>query len=79
VLAPNHDEDLVLGKFLVDELCRELRLAHSSSFTTETRSSMESITHEDVSGTHDLREEHLVMVKHEEHLDLHGLQERYDS
>jgi hypothetical protein len=62
----------------VDELCRELSLAHSSSFTTETQSSMAAITHENVSGTHDLREEHLVMVKHEEHSDLHGLEERYE-
>jgi hypothetical protein len=63
----------------VDELCVELSLAHSSSSTAETQSSMAAITHEDVSGTHDLREEPLVMVKHEEHSDLHGLEERYDS
>jgi hypothetical protein len=40
---------------------------------------MAAITHEDVSSTHDLREEPLVMVKHEEHSDLHELEERYDT
>jgi hypothetical protein len=39
---------------------------------------MTSITHEDVRGTHDLREEHLMMAKHEEHSDLNGLEVRYD-
>jgi hypothetical protein len=67
------------SKIQVDELCMELILAHYSSSTTETQSSMKAITHEDVSGTHDLREEHLVMVKHEDHSDWHGLEERYDS
>jgi hypothetical protein len=54
-----------------DELCGELSLAHSSSSTTENQSYMVDITHEDVSGTHFLREEALVMVKHEEHSNLH--------
>jgi hypothetical protein len=57
----------------VDELYVELTLAHSSSSIAEIRSSLAAITHEDVSSTHDLREEPLVMVKHEEHSDLHGL------
>jgi len=56
----------------------ELSLEHSSSSTKETQSSMATITHEDVSGTHYLMEEHLVMVKHEEHSDLHGFAKKYD-
>ena len=64
----------------VDELCMELSLAHSSSSIAETQSSMAAITHEDVSsGTHDLREGTLVMVKHKKHSDLQGLEERYNS
>ena len=43
----------------------ELSLAHSSSSTIETQSSRETVTQEDVSGTQDLREETLGMVKHE--------------
>jgi hypothetical protein len=39
---------------------------------------MAAITHEDVSGTQDLREEALGMVKHKGHSDLQGLEERYD-
>jgi len=67
------------SKIQVDEICVELILAHSSSSTTKTQSSMAPITHEDVSGTHDLREEPFVMVKHGERSYLHGLEERYDS
>jgi hypothetical protein len=63
----------------VDELCVELSLEHSSPSTAKTQSSMASITHEDVSGTHYLREEPIVMVKHKEHSYLHGLEERHDS
>jgi len=46
---------------------------------------MAALTHEDDSGvkssiidTQDLRDEPLMMVKHEEDLDLHGHEERYD-
>jgi len=57
----------------------ELSFAHSSSSKVETQSCMESIIHEDVGGTHDLRDEPLVVVKHEEHSYLHGLEERHKS
>jgi len=66
------DRDLAL-KFVedkereVEELCYQLILACSSSLTTETPSSSATVTHEGVSGTHDLREEPLVTVLHEEH------------
>jgi hypothetical protein len=40
---------------------------------------MAAISHEDVGVTHDLREEHLVIFKHEEHSNFHGLKYRYDS
>jgi hypothetical protein len=66
------DRDLAL-KFVedkereVEELCYQLILACSSSLTTETPSSLATVTHEGVSGTHDLREEPLVTVLHEEH------------
>jgi hypothetical protein len=56
----------------------ELSLAHSSSSTIEFESSVAAITHEDVSGTHDLRGEPLVRVKHKENSDLQGLEDRYD-
>jgi hypothetical protein len=52
-----------------DELHMELSLAHSSSF----QSSMEVMTHEDVSDTYGLMEELLVMVEHEEHSFYMGL------
>jgi hypothetical protein len=57
----------------------ELGLAHSSSFIAENQSSMAAITNENVSsGTHDLMEGPLVMVKHEKYSNLQGLEERYD-
>jgi len=52
-------------------------MAHFSSSTIETWLSMAATTHEDVSGTQDLREEICVMVEHEEYSDLCGLDERY--
>jgi len=70
-LCMREDEEEV-GK-LTHELHIELSLTHSSSF----QSSMADKTYEDVSGTYGLIEEPLVMVKHEEHSDLHGLDERY--
>jgi hypothetical protein len=66
------DDEEEVGK-LTHELHMELSLAHSSSF----QSSMAVRTHEDVSGTYGLMEELLVMVEHEEHSYLHGLDERY--
>ena len=57
----------------VDEVCRKLSLAHSSSF----QSSMVVRTHEDVSGTYGLIEELFVIVKREEHSNLHGNDKRY--
>jgi hypothetical protein len=38
-----------------------------------------SVTHEGMSGTHDLREEPLVMILHEEHSELQVLEERFDA
>jgi hypothetical protein len=52
-------------------------MPHSSSSTSETQSPMAATTHEDVSGTRDSREDLIVMVEHEEHSYLHGLDERY--
>jgi hypothetical protein len=78
------DRDLAL-KFIedkereVEELCYQLSLACSSSLTTETPSSLAAMTHEGVSGTHDLREEPFVMIPHEEHSELQVLEERYDT
>jgi hypothetical protein len=66
------DRDLAL-KFIEDkewgfeEICYKLHLACSSSLaTTKTTSYLVSMTHESVSGTHDLREEYLVTIMHEE-------------
>jgi hypothetical protein len=78
------DRDLAL-KFVedkereVEELCYQLSLACSSSLTTETPSSLVVVTHEGMSGTHDLREEPLVTIPHEEHSELQVLEERYDA
>jgi hypothetical protein len=79
------DRDLAL-KFVedkereVEELCYQLSLAHSSSLTTtETPSSLAVVTHEGMSGTHDLREEPLVTIPHKEHSELQVLEERYDT
>jgi hypothetical protein len=78
------DRDLAL-KFIedkereVEELCYQLSLTCFSSLTTETPSSLAVVTHEGVSGTHDLREEPLVMISHEEHSELQVLEERYDA
>jgi hypothetical protein len=77
------DRDLAL-KFVEDkerefeELCYQLSLAHSSSLTTETPSSLAVMTHEGMIGTHDLNEEPLVMISHEEHSNFQVLEERYD-
>jgi hypothetical protein len=67
------DKDLSL-KFIeykereVEELCFQLSLACSLSLIKiETPSSLEVVTHEGVSGIHDLREEHLLVIMHEEH------------
>jgi hypothetical protein len=69
-----HESKIQVAKFRV-----ELSLTHSPSSIAETQSSMSTITHEDVSGTHDWREGPLGMAKLEEHSDLQGLEERYDS
>jgi hypothetical protein len=37
------------------------------------------MTHEGVSGTHDLRMEPLVTIPHEEHSEMQVLEERYDA
>jgi hypothetical protein len=64
----------------IEELCYQLSLTHSSMLTlVETLSSLASVTHEGVSGTHDLREEHLVAIPHEEHSKLHVFKERFDT
>jgi hypothetical protein len=66
------DDEEEVGK-LTHELLMELSLAHSSSF----QSSMVVRTHEDVSSTYGLMEELLVMIEHEGHSNLQGLDERY--
>jgi hypothetical protein len=79
------DRDLVL-KFVedkereIEELCYQLSVAHSSSLTTtETPSSLVVVTHEVMSGTHDLREEPLVTIPDEEHSELQVFEERFDT
>jgi hypothetical protein len=56
-----------------------VEFGNSSSLTTKTPSSLEVVTHEGMSGTHDLREEPLVTIFHEEHSELQVLEERYDA
>jgi hypothetical protein len=70
------DRDLAL-KFVedkereIEELYYQLSLAHSSSLiTVETPSSLVIVTHEGMGGTHDLREEPLMTILHEEHSEL---------
>jgi hypothetical protein len=63
----------------VEELCYQLRLARSSSLTEKTPTSLAVMIHEGVNGTHDFREESLVMIPHEEHSKLYVLEERYDT
>jgi hypothetical protein len=79
------DRDLAL-KFVedkerkIEELCYQLSLAHSSLLTTaETSSSLAVVTHESVSGTHDLREEPLVTILHEKHSELQVYEECFDT
>ena len=66
------DRDLAL-KFAedkereIEKLCYQLSLAHSSSLTTETPSSLEVVTHEGMSGPPNLREDPLVMISQKEH------------
>jgi hypothetical protein len=64
----------------VEELCYQLSLACSASLTAiETPSSLVAMTHGGVSGTHDLREEPLVTILHEEHLELQVLEKRFNT
>jgi hypothetical protein len=79
------DRDLAL-KFVedkereIEELCYQLSLACSSSLTVvKTPSSLAVVTHEGMSGTHDLREEPLVTIPHEEHSELQVFEERFDT
>jgi hypothetical protein len=75
-LALKFDED---KEREIEELCYQLSLAHSSSLTTtKTPSSLVAVTHEGMSGTHDLREEPLVMIPQEEHSELQVFEERFD-
>ena len=66
------DRDLAL-KFVEDKereikaICYHLSLIHSSLTTTETTSYLEVVMHESMSGTHNMREEPLVMILHWEH------------
>jgi hypothetical protein len=78
------DRDLSL-KFIedkereVEELCCQLNLVRSSLLTVaKTPLSLALMTYEGVIGTHDLREEPLVMIPHKEHSELQVLEERYD-
>jgi hypothetical protein len=65
------DRDLSL-KFVeykareVEDIWYHLIHACSSSLITNTPSSLEVVTHEGMSGTHDLREDPLVTIPHEE-------------
>jgi hypothetical protein len=62
-----------------EDLCYQLSLARYSSLTAETPSSLVVMTHEGMSGTHDLRKEPFVTIPHEEHSELQVLEERYDA
>jgi hypothetical protein len=58
-------------RIIKEPLCYQFSVAHSLSLTTtKTPSSLVLVTHEVTSGTHDLREEPLVTIPHEEHLEL---------
>ena len=79
------DRDLAL-KFVedkereIEEICCQLSLACSSSLTTtETPTSLAIVTHEHISGTHDLREEPLMTIPHEKHSKLRRFEERFDT
>jgi hypothetical protein len=63
----------------VEDLFYKLSLEFSSSLTTKNPSYLASLTHEVMIDTHDLREEPLVMIPHEEHLELLVLEETYDT
>lgn len=73
------DKDLAL-KFTedkereVEELSYQLSVAHSSSLTTETQSSLAATTQEGMSDTHGLRKESLVTIPYKEHSELHVLE-----
>jgi hypothetical protein len=73
------DRDLVL-KFVEDkeredeELHYQLSVALSSPLTTGTPSSLTVVTQEDVSVTHDVREEPLMMSPDKEHSELQVLE-----
>ena len=61
----------------VDKLGHQLSMAWSSSLiTTNTSPNLTIVTHEHIIGTHYLRDEHLVMFLHEEHLYLQVVEER---
>jgi hypothetical protein len=70
------DKELVL-KFVedkereVDELHYQLGLAHYSPLMTDTPSYLEAVTQENVSLTHDVREETLMMSQDEEQSEMH--------
>ena len=52
----------------VEEISHQIRLAqYSSLIVVETSPSLAAVTHEDMSVTHGLREEPLVIITHEEH------------
>jgi hypothetical protein len=57
----------------VEELCYQLSLACSTSLTVAETPSLEFMTHEGMSGIHDLREKLLVTIPHEGHSNLHVL------
>jgi len=60
-------------------LIKILKACSSSLTATKTPSSLVAVTHEGVSGTHDLREDLLVTIPHEEHSMLQVLEERYGT
>jgi hypothetical protein len=79
------DRDLSL-KFIdnkereIEDICYQLSLAHSLSLiAVETSSSLAVVTHESMSGTHDLREDPLVTTPHEEHSELQVYEVSFDT
>lgn len=60
----------------VEQFYMELSYVHSSSSIADNQLNLETITQEDVRGTHDMIAEPLVIMEHE-HLDELALVEKY--
>ena len=59
------------SKLKVEKLCTGLSCVCSSSPIEDSQLTMETVTHEDVRGTHDLIEGPPMIYDHEKHLDEH--------